>query len=130
MSGSRTRSNGSERPALGPVDAVLAAVALVGVSAFFAMHVYGAAQLEGMFADFGGDAGTGLLTRTVLSPVFAGGVAVVGLGACAGGAWMQHGGRAGGRALLLVAAGLPVVAIALFFVGVYAPIFELSAAVR
>ena len=120
----------AERSAIGALDAMLAAVALVGVSVFFAIHAYGAPAFEGMFADFGGGAGEAMLTKMALSPVFAGGVAVVVLGACAGGAWMQHRGRRGGRALLLVAAALPVIAIALFFAGAYLPMFEVAGAVR
>lgn len=119
----------AERSGLGPADAVLAGVALITALGLVGLHLYGAAQMTAMLGDFGGDVVLPLLTRVVLAPAYGLVVALCAIGLCAAGAWLRHGGRPGGRALIATATLVSVVGTALFVVGAYLPVFELSGAI-
>lgn len=96
---------------------LLAATALISIVLVIAHAVVRAAFL-GMFEDFG--ATLPGATRVVLSGAYGPAVAALGVGLGAGGVFLRSKG--------LLAAGLvvPLLAVALFLLGAYAPLFTLA----
>lgn len=112
------------------VDGLLAAIALASTAVCAGAALYAGSHFTAMFHDFSSAAILPALTRIVLSPFYAIAIATLSVGACAAGVFLRHRGRQGGRALLAIATLVPVVALGLFFVGAYLPIFELAENVR
>ena len=112
------------------IDGLLATIAFAATAVCVAAALYAGPHFTSMFRDFGSEALLPALTRAVLSPFYAIAIATLSVGACSAGAFLRHRERPGGRALLAIAAVVPIVALGVFFVGAYLPIFELADNVR
>lgn len=114
---------------LGTLDAIGLALAGIGVVAVWAVQLFAVPAFTEMFRDFGGELPP--LTLAVIGPQLAMVCTFVAL-VCAGAgiaARLAHPTRAG-TVLIALAAGAPMITVALMVYALYLPIFEIAGAIR
>ena len=125
MDGATVRSNSADFTVLDWVGLVLV---LLPVSFLLTWPWLLAPAYRSMFSDFGGE--LPLLTQLVLSPWLTLAFAVVSLGLVGGAALLRGASIGNRRALAVVAFVVALVGVAMCFLGVYLPIFQLADAIE